>query len=158
MWYEDKEESWIPAQITKEEDNGNIEAKYNDKIFNFSSKQFLKMDMVELGILSMNINDIIDLPQVNEGSVLYLIRKRYLKDQIYTKLGQIQIAVNPYKRIEVDINNYKKLKNDEQIDRIEPHCFATAMRAYNYCIESKTNQSIIISGESGSGKTWTTKV
>ena len=157
IWYCDPKESWITLKI-KEYDNDKIKGEYNNKIYIIKNDK--KLDFVQTEILSINVNDITLLPQINEGSVIYIIGKRYKMDQIYTKIGQIIIAINPYKYIDIDINQYLKLKkkSDEDIDELEPHCYCTAIRAYNYCINTKKSQSIIISGESGAGKTESTKL
>ena len=53
---------------------------------------------------------------------------------------------------------YKKCKNDQEIESLEPHNWSSAIRAWNYCLERSTSQSIIVSGESGAGKTESTKL
>ena len=78
---------------------------------------------------------------------------------IYTSIGTVLIAINPFKRIEnlYDEENMRKYKNKEFTQTDEPHVFAIADAAYTTLEEGGMNQSLIISGESGAGKTESTK-
>jgi myosin-5 len=81
---------------------------------------------------------------------------RYSRDLIYTKAGPVLIAVNPLKEValygKASIMQYKqKIKDD-------PHVYAVADLAFNEMLQNGINQSIIISGESGAGKTETAKI
>lgn len=95
---------------------------------------------------------------LNEGSLLNNLRIRYDKDRIYTYVANILIAINPY----FDISN---LYSNSVIDKykgkslgtLPPHLFALADKAFRDLKVLKQNQSIIVSGESGSGKTESTK-
>ncbi|KAL6657794.1 hypothetical protein ACP70R_005574 [Stipagrostis hirtigluma subsp. patula] len=102
------------------------------------------------------VDDLIQMSYLNEPSVLYNLQLRYSRDLIYTKAGPVLIAVNPLKEValygKTSIMQYKqKIKDD-------PHVYAVADLAFNEMLRDGINQSIIISGESGAGKTETAKI
>ena len=93
-------------------------------------------------------DNLVSLPHLNEPSLLYSIQRRYHVDKIYTFTGKVLIAVNPYKQL--NIYDFKYPKGS-------PHVFEVANIAYEDLLKNKIDQSILISGESGSGKTESTK-
>ncbi|KAM3222696.1 myosin-2 isoform X2 [Capsicum annuum] len=102
------------------------------------------------------VDDLMQLSYLNEPSVLHNLQHRYARDIIYSKAGPVLIAINPFKDIQLYGNEFvtayrKKLLND-------PHVYSIADTAYDRMMEDDISQSIIISGESGSGKTETAKI
>jgi myosin heavy subunit len=103
--------------------------------------------------------DMDDLPDLNEASILENTRRRFHMDQIYTRTGPILIAMNPFKWLQIYGDDMiQRYHRCEQIDAISPHCFAIGERSYRTLRETRANQSLIICGESGAGKTETTKL
>ena len=102
--------------------------------------------------------DMIELGDLNEAGILRNLNERYKRNLIYTYTGSILVAVNPYQHLTIygssTINQYK----DKRIGTLPPHIFAVADNAYHKMIRNTQNQCIIISGESGSGKTESTKL
>ncbi len=115
-------------------------------------------------------NDMIELPFLNDASVLFNIMMRFREDKIYTKAGEILVAINPYKSIskwegkDLPIYSPKVMKvyrDQSHTDNpLPPHVFEIAQRAYMQCqdVINGGSQSVIISGESGAGKTETAKL
>ncbi|XP_027343633.1 myosin-2 isoform X2 [Abrus precatorius] len=102
------------------------------------------------------VEDLIQLSYLNEPSVLHNLQFRHSQDMIYSKAGPILIALNPFKDVQIYGNDYISAYRQKTID--SPHVYAMADAAYNEMIRDEVNQSIIISGESGSGKTETAKI
>ncbi|CAH8328988.1 unnamed protein product [Eruca vesicaria subsp. sativa] len=102
------------------------------------------------------VDDLMQLSYLNEPSVLYNLNYRYNQDMIYTKAGPVLVAVNPFKEVPLYgnryIEEYRKKSNES------PHVYAIADTAIREMIRDEVNQSIIISGESGAGKTETAKI
>ncbi|KAG7460636.1 hypothetical protein MATL_G00200880 [Megalops atlanticus] len=108
--------------------------------------------------VNKHVEDNCSLMYLNEATLLNNIRVRYSKDKIYTCVANILIAVNPYYDI-------PKLYSSETIQQYQgrslgtlpPHVYAIADKAYRDMKVLKMSQSIIVSGESGAGKTENTK-
>ncbi|XP_070810531.1 unconventional myosin-VI isoform X3 [Pituophis catenifer annectens] len=105
-----------------------------------------------------DVEDNCSLMYLNEATLLHNIRVRYSKDRIYTYVANILIAVNPYfdipKLYSLDV--IKKYQG-KSLGTLAPHVYAIADKAFRDMKVLKMSQSIIVSGESGAGKTENTK-
>ncbi|XP_008800396.2 myosin-1-like [Phoenix dactylifera] len=102
------------------------------------------------------VHDLIQLSYLNEPSVLQNLQYRYSRDLVYTKAGPVLVAVNPFKKVPLYGNDFVAAYRQKLMD--SPHVYAIADTAYNEMMRDGVNQSIIISGESGAGKTETAKI
>jgi myosin-5 len=116
-------------------------------------------------------SDLIKLQYVNRPGILQTLRSRFMNDLIYTSIGQILVAINPFKWIPGIYDTSMKEKYRSTIYNLSdnPHIFAIAHDAFIDLVNAATsagslgdnsypqNQSMIISGESGAGKTEATK-
>jgi myosin heavy subunit len=103
-----------------------------------------------------SVEDLIKLSHLHEPSVLHVLEERYKSSKIYTDTGPVLIAINPFKNL--DIYNTDML-NEYKIDK-QPnisHVYKVGYNALKSLLEFERNQTILASGESGSGKTVTTK-
>uniref|UniRef100_A0A3Q3X5D9 Uncharacterized protein n=1 Tax=Mola mola TaxID=94237 RepID=A0A3Q3X5D9_MOLML len=100
--------------------------------------------------------DLCNLPVLSEDSILNNLQTRFYKKKIYTYAGSILIAVNPFRFLPIYNPKYVKMYENHQLGKLEPHIFAIADVAYYAMLRKRVNQCIVISGESGSGKTQST--
>ncbi|MEQ2256272.1 Unconventional myosin-VI [Ilyodon furcidens] len=108
--------------------------------------------------VNKHVEDNCSLMYLNEATLLNNVRVRYSKDKIYTYVANILIAVNPY----YDIPKLYSAETIKQyqgrsLGTLPPHVYAIADKAYRDMKVLKMSQSIIVSGESGAGKTENTK-
>ncbi|KAM3595479.1 uncharacterized protein V6R79_024107 [Siganus canaliculatus] len=108
--------------------------------------------------VNKHVDDNCTLMYLNEATLLNNVRVRYNKDHIYTYVANILIAVNPYYDIPSLYSSESiKLYRGKSLGTLPPHVFAIADKAYRDMKVLKMSQSIIVSGESGAGKTENTK-
>ncbi|XP_058256280.1 unconventional myosin-IXAa isoform X7 [Hemibagrus wyckioides] len=116
--------------------------------------------MVERGLLPppqvQDHDDLCKLPDLSEKTLLENLRTRFRQEKIYTYVGSILVAINPFKFLPVYNPKYVKMYDNHQLGKLEPHIYAVADVAYHAMLQRKRNQCIVISGESGSGKTQST--
>uniref|UniRef100_A0A2I3GM35 Unconventional myosin-VI n=1 Tax=Nomascus leucogenys TaxID=61853 RepID=A0A2I3GM35_NOMLE len=105
-----------------------------------------------------DVEDNCSLMYLNEATLLHNIKVRYSKDRIYTYVANILIAVNPYFDIpKIYSSEAIKSYQGKSLGTRPPHAFAIADKAFRDMKVLKMSQSIIVSGESGAGKTENTK-
>ncbi|KAK3010950.1 hypothetical protein RJ639_011846 [Escallonia herrerae] len=102
------------------------------------------------------VDDLTQLSYLNEPSVLHNLHQRHSRDIIYSKAGPVLIAINPFKAVQLYGNDFVTAYRQKLLD--SPHVYAVADAAYTEMMADERNQSIIISGESGAGKTETAKI
>uniref|UniRef100_A0A6M2DFQ7 Putative myosin class ii heavy chain n=1 Tax=Xenopsylla cheopis TaxID=163159 RepID=A0A6M2DFQ7_XENCH len=105
-----------------------------------------------------DVDDNCELMFLNEATLLQNIKQRYNKDKIYTYVANILIAVNPYKEIK-NLYSSETIRSyqGKSLGKMPPHVFAIGDKAFRDMQVLKQSQSIIVSGESGAGKTESTK-
>ena len=102
-----------------------------------------------------------EVSPINTKDLLTNIKNRYLKDVIFTNVGDTLIITNPYRIIPglyteekmKEIADFCKENSVERYERSQPHCFDTTMHSIFDLIHESKNQALVISGESGAGKT-----
>eukprot|EP00945_MAST-04E_sp_MAST-4E-sp1_P007366 g7366.t1 len=151
--------AWVPDEIrvfkpvfVVPQDGG---ANYTDESKNvYSADQVTKIDNPEN--IDIAANDLVHLDEVNEPFILQSIGQRFAEDKIYTNLGSIVISMNPFKWID-GLYGPKVIEKYSRIRRqgiaMPPHIYTIADTALCAIVESGKDQSVIISGESGAGKT-----
>ena len=108
----------------------------------------------QLSIPAWEVHDLASLETIDEGIIVHYLQERYMRADIYTYVGDVLISLNPFETLEI----YNKRFQDHYInipttkDR-PPHLFAIADLTYQSMLVNNLLQCVIISGESGSGKT-----
>ncbi|XP_021363732.1 myosin-IIIb-like isoform X9 [Mizuhopecten yessoensis] len=97
--------------------------------------------------------DLATLEILDEGVIVSQLRSRYKDEEIYTYIGDILLAVNPFQPINIYNDEYSKMYMNAAKDANPPHIYAVADQSYQMMMHYKKHQCIVISGESGAGKT-----
>ncbi|KAG0563594.1 hypothetical protein KC19_8G043800 [Ceratodon purpureus] len=154
VWVLTSEFNWIAGTIVSAEDT--------EAMVRTADRQVIRVNATRLQPANPDIlegvYDLIKLSYLNEPSVLHNLDFRYAQDKIYTRAGPVLIAVNPFKKVPIygpaNVLAYQKRTPESS----HPHVYMTADSAFKAMVRDGTNQSIIISGESGAGKTETAKI
>ena len=112
-------------------------------------------------ILSEDVNDLLNLTVLHDATLLNCLKKRYMRDVIYTNIGAIVVALNPFNfKIPWYMDDKMKeyLDEGEVIEKNLPHSWAVAHNTYFEMRNDRFNQCILVSGESGAGKTEASKI
>jgi len=104
------------------------------------------------------VEDMDNLPALHEASILSNVDLRFRMDKIYTNSGPILIAMNPFKWLPIYGEDVIKSYHNRPYGSQAPHCFMEAEDAYQQMKKTQLNQAVVICGESGAGKTETTKL
>lgn len=156
VWVGDPEVAWIDGEVV--EVNGD-----NIKISCTSGKTVVaKVSSVypkDAEASPCGVDDMTKLAYLHEPGVLQNLKSRYDMNEIYTYTGNILIAVNPFRRLPhlYDSHMMQQYKG-AAFGELSPHPFAVADAAYRLMINEGISQSILVSGESGAGKTESTKL
>ncbi|EPY52395.1 myosin type-2 heavy chain 2 [Schizosaccharomyces cryophilus OY26] len=156
VWIPDPEEIYLKAWI---EEKMNSNSRYRVRLEKDGSERIVdskstgevnppKFDMV---------NDMAELTCLNEPSVIHNLIQRYERGLIYTYSGLFLVAVNPYRSLPIYGEDIIKKYHAKQLPEVKPHIFRVADIAYRNLLERDQDQSILVTGESGAGKTETTK-
>ena len=104
------------------------------------------------------VGDFVLLDNINLDEFLANLKLRYEKNKIYTYIGEVVVSVNPYKQLDIYGNDYIKQYKGREIFERPSHIFAIAEAAYKCMKRYSKDSCIVISGESGSGKTEASKI
>ncbi|XP_057248607.1 myosin-15 isoform X3 [Beta vulgaris subsp. vulgaris] len=156
VWVEDKDLAWVPAEVVDFVGKQvQVVTSTRKKVLSSPEKLLLRDPDADLG----GVDDMTKLAYLNEPGVLYNLERRYALDSIYTYTGSILIAVNPFTKLPHLYNSYMMEQyKGVPFGELDPHVFAVGDAAYRAMMSEHRSQSILVSGESGAGKTETTKL
>jgi len=154
MWVPDEKEAFVLAEVTgREGDLVQVLKKNSNEKGEYKLKE---MHNVNPSPKYDNIEDMATFAYLNEPSVLNNLWQRYQKDDIYTYSGLFLVAVNPYHLLPIYTKDYIEKYKGKQRNDLPPHVYAVADEAYRSMLQNG-NQSMLVTGESGAGKTENTK-
>lgn len=163
VWVPDKDELFVRGYITEyqKDDVCKVTVKKNGSE---TVKELPQKVLENCNPPKFNkCEDMAEITHLNEPSVVYNLFLRYNDDLIYTYSGLFLVAINPYKKLPIYeqkvLNRFHKQleKAGKQDDRLPPHIFAIAENTYRNLLENQKDQLILVTGESGAGKTENTK-
>ncbi|XP_043952706.1 unconventional myosin-Va isoform X2 [Gambusia affinis] len=162
VWIPDAEEVWKSAELAKDyknddaslqlmlEDGTTIDHKLDPKTKNLP---YLRNPDILVGE-----NDLTALSYLHEPAVLHNLKVRFIDSKlIYTYCGIVLVAINPYETLPIYGTDIINAYSGQNMGDMDPHIFAVAEEAYKQMARDERNQSIIVSGESGAGKTVSAK-
>ncbi|BBN18619.1 myosin V [Marchantia polymorpha subsp. ruderalis] len=156
VWVEDSNLAWVEAEVL-DFDGKQVKARTingTTVVASVSNVHAKDSDSQPGGV-----DDMTKLAYLHEPGVLYNLASRYELDEIYTYTGNILIAVNPFAKLpHLYDNHMMEQYRGAPLGELSPHVFAVADSSYRAMINEKRSQSILVSGESGAGKTETTKL
>ncbi|KAH0941166.1 hypothetical protein HID58_000803, partial [Brassica napus] len=156
VWVEDPEVAWIDGEV--------VEVKGNDIKVKCSSGKTVGVQVSDaypkdVEAPASGVDDMTRLAYLHEPGVLENMKSRFDINEIYTYTGNILIAVNPFRRLpHLYTSHMMQQYKGAALGELSPHPFAVADAAYRQMINQGISQSILVSGESGAGKTETTKL
>lgn len=154
VWLRDPETAFVRGWVIEELpdnmlrvqcDDGSQRETSEDSVDKVNPAKFDKAD------------DMAELTHLNEASVVHNLHQRYLADLIYTYSGLFLVTVNPYTPLPIYGRDYINMYKGRTREDTKPHIFAMADEAFRNLVDEGTNQSILVTGESGAGKTENTK-
>ncbi|CAJ0581093.1 unnamed protein product, partial [Mesorhabditis spiculigera] len=152
-WVPDPEEGFLIATITVDESD-----QLTVTLPNGTQKKLPREQCQEINPAKFEkTEDMSNLTMLNEASVLHNLRQRYRNMMIYTYSGLFCVFVNPYKMLPIYTDSVAKMYVNRRRAEMPPHLFAVADEAFRNMISEHENQSMLITGESGAGKTENTK-
>ncbi|KAF2207092.1 hypothetical protein CERZMDRAFT_51806 [Cercospora zeae-maydis SCOH1-5] len=154
VWLHDPEAAFVRGLVIEELSEGMLRVQCDngaqrdvpeDSVDKVNPAKFDKAD------------DMAELTHLNEPSVVHNLQQRYQADLIYTYSGLFLVTVNPYTPLPIYGRDYINMYKGRSREDTKPHIFAMADEAFRNLVDEGTNQSILVTGESGAGKTENTK-
>ncbi|KAI8968865.1 Myh11 protein, partial [Mycotypha africana] len=154
VWIQDEKEGYVKGHVIKEESMDKVIIEYETGTAAVPASFIQPMNPPKFDM----VDDMAELTYLNEPSVIHNLTVRYKSDHIYTYSGLFLVAVNPYRHLPIYTNQYIESYKGRRRGEMPPHIYAVADQAYHDMVQEKENQSILITGESGAGKTENTKI
>ena len=154
VWVKDLEKAFIRGWI--------VEDLVDDRVVvQFDNGSQTEVDLDEVDKVNPakfdKADDMAELTHLNEASVIHNLYTRYQADLVYTYSGLFLVTINPYCPLPIYGNDYVRMYKGQHREDTRPHIFAVADQAFRKLVAEGENQSILVTGESGAGKTENTK-
>ncbi|TKS91341.1 Myosin-4 Myosin heavy chain 2b [Collichthys lucidus] len=148
-----EKELYVKAEIQDKADGKATVRTVDDKTLTVREDQVFPMNPPKFD----KIEDMVMMTHLHEPAVLFNLKERYAAWMIYTYSGLFCVTVNPYKWLPVYNPEVVRAYRGKKRMEVPPHIFALSDNAYQFMLTDRENQSILITGESGAGKTVNTK-
>ncbi|KLU84916.1 hypothetical protein MAPG_03950 [Magnaporthiopsis poae ATCC 64411] len=168
-WQPDASEGWVASEVVNKTINGS-KVVLTFKLEDGSTKDVeVSLEGLQNGsdpalppLMNPTMleasDDLTNLSHLNEPAVLQAIRLRYAQKEIYTYSGIVLIAANPFARVDsLYVPGMVQVYAGKQRATQAPHLFAIAEEAFMDMLRDNKNQTVVVSGESGAGKTVSAK-
>ena len=154
VWLKDEDTAFVRGWVVEDMSEGRILVQCDD-----GRQREVLLDAVDKVNPAKfdKADDMAELTHLNEPSVVHNLNMRYQSDLIYTYSGLFLVTVNPYCPLPIYSHEYVKLYKGQRREDTRPHIFAISDQAFRRLVEEGVNQSILVTGESGAGKTENTK-
>jgi len=153
VWVPNKEDGGFDEGLLQSVDGGKASVKVG-----WEMKDFKESEVVQVNPPKMEkIEDVTYMTYLNDASVLWNLKTRYVAQLIYTYSGLFCVVINPYKRYPIYSNTVVRMYGGKRRNEVPPHLFAISEGAYQQMMSYAKDQSMLITGESGAGKTENTK-
>ncbi|GLC37064.1 hypothetical protein PLESTB_001395600 [Pleodorina starrii] len=156
VFYREHATKWQQGDLVSLLDDGTITIQVGAATLTVSTDLVVPANPV----IQDGIPDVVQLSFLNEPGILYNLGHRYKLDHIYTWAGPVLIALNPCKALPLytpEVASEYKQAARESVTTLPPHIYMVAAAAFRQMLRNKCSQSLVVSGESGAGKTETTK-
>ncbi|XP_038854485.1 unconventional myosin-Vc-like [Salvelinus namaycush] len=158
VWIPDAEHVWKSAEILRDFKPGEeaLELQLEDgtEMVYPLDKSSPQLPHLRNPNILVGSNDLTALSYLHEPAVLHNLKVRFVESNIiYSYCGIILVAVNPYKQLHIYGDAVIQAYSGQNMGAMDPHIFAVAEEAYKQMARNNKNQSVIVSGESGAGKT-----
>nr|XP_046198999.1 unconventional myosin-Vc-like isoform X2 [Oncorhynchus gorbuscha] len=158
VWIPDEEHVWKSAEILRDfkpgDDALQLQLEDGTEMLYSLDTSSPQLPHLRNPDILVGENDLTALSYLHEPAVLHNLKVRFVESKIiYTYCGIILVAVNPYKQLHIYGDAVINAYSGQNMGDMDPHIFAVAEEAYKQMARNNKNQSIIVSGESGAGKT-----
>uniref|UniRef100_A0A670K1W3 Unconventional myosin-Va n=1 Tax=Podarcis muralis TaxID=64176 RepID=A0A670K1W3_PODMU len=162
IWIPDPEVVWKSAELVKDYKSGDkvLHLRVEDgKELQYSlDAKSKELPPLRNPDILVGENDLTALSYLHEPAVLHNLKVRFIDSKlIYTYCGIVLVAINPYEQLPIYGEDIINAYSGQNMGDMDPHIFAVAEEAYKQMARDERNQSIIVSGESGAGKTVSAK-
>uniref|UniRef100_A0A672HW69 Myosin X, like 1 n=1 Tax=Salarias fasciatus TaxID=181472 RepID=A0A672HW69_SALFA len=157
VWVREKEQL-VPATVNSCENGTLVVTTDYGGVRNVNKRTHTQVYAMHQSSID-GVEDMSALAELHDAAIMHNLYQRYQKDNIYTNIGSILAAVNPYKQIAglYDLERVD-LYSKHHLGELPPHIFAVANECYRCIWKRHDSQCVLISGESGAGKTESTKL